>query len=77
MSDNTNHLVPLLLDADDAAMLLGVSRSHFYALHSSGRLGPSPVRLGKRSLWRRDELEQWVLNDCPSRQQWIDLKEAG
>ena len=77
MTDNGNHLVPLLLDAEDAATLLGVSRRHFYGLHSSGRLGPLPVRLGRCSRWRRDELEAWAASDCPSRQQWQALKEMG
>jgi len=74
MTDNRNSLISLLLSAEDAATLLGVSRSHFYGLHSSGRLGPLPVRLGKRSLWRRDELESWVASDCPARQCWEEMK---
>jgi predicted DNA-binding transcriptional regulator AlpA len=40
----------LLLSAQDAAKLLGIGRSHFYGLHSSGRLGPLPVKLGRRAL---------------------------
>jgi excisionase family DNA binding protein len=74
--DEKNSATPLLLSADDAAALLGIGRSHFYGLHSSGRLGPMPVRLGKRSLWRRDELENWVASDCPSRQQWQARRDA-
>jgi excisionase family DNA binding protein len=65
--DNT---VPLLLSATEAAALLGISRSLFCGLHSSGRLGPLPVRLGRRSLWRRDELQKWIASACPPRQQW-------
>lgn len=61
----------LLLSADAAATLLGVGRSHFYGLHSSGRLGPMPIRLGRRTLWSRQELEEWVKCGCPGRQQWI------
>jgi excisionase family DNA binding protein len=72
-----NNLTPLLMSAKEAAKKLGVGRSHFYALHSSGRLGPLPIRLGKRSLWRRDELEAWVANDCPVRQVWQARKESG
>jgi predicted DNA-binding transcriptional regulator AlpA len=68
--------LPLLLSAEDAAALLGIGRSLFYGLHSSGRLGPLPVHLGKRSLWRRDELIQWVSSDCPPRQRWQEFKGA-
>ena len=76
MIDDGTHLIPLLLDAEASARLLGIGRSLFYALHSSGRLGPMPVRLGKRSLWRRDEIESWVAADCPARQQWQTMKDA-
>ena len=61
----------LLLSVDAAATLLGVGRSHFYGLHSSGRLGPMPIRLGRRTFWSQKELEEWVKCGCPGRQQWI------
>ena len=60
----------LLLSAENAAKLLGIGRSHFYGLHSSGRLGPLPIKLGGRTLWNRKELEAWVESKCPSREQW-------
>lgn len=58
------------LTATEAAKLIGVGRSHFYAMHSSGRLGPMPISLGRRTLWKRKELENWVSADCPPRGQW-------
>jgi len=76
ISDPSSALMPLLLSADETAALLGIARSHLYALHSSGRLGPTPVKLGKSSRWRRDEIEAWVLNDCPPRQKWQAMKDA-
>jgi len=60
----------LLLSTLDAAKLIGVGRTHFYAMHSSGRLGPLPIRLGKRTLWNRAELESWVNGGCVSRERW-------
>ena len=66
----------LLLSAVDAAKLISVGRSHFYALHSSGRLGPMPIRLGRRILWNRNELESWVEAGCPARAQWLKMIEA-
>ncbi len=60
----------LLLSAEDAAGILGIGRSHFYGLHSSGRLGPLPIRLGSRTLWSRRELENWVEHGCPARAEW-------
>ena len=64
---------PLLLSAPDAAKLLGVGSSHFWSLHSGGRLGPLPVKLGRRTLWSRADLEGWVASGCPSRKQWQDM----
>ena len=64
----------LLLSTEDAAKLIGVGRTHFYGMHSSGRLGPLPVRLGKRTLWNRAELEGWVISDCPPREKWQQIK---
>lgn len=66
----------LLVDADDGAVLLGISRRHFWALHSSGRLGPLPVKLGKRTMWVRAELERWAAARCPSREHWLRAQEA-
>jgi excisionase family DNA binding protein len=60
----------LLLSTEDAAKLIGVGRTHFYGMHSSGRLGPLPVRLGKRTLWNRTELENWVNGCCVNREKW-------
>lgn len=64
----------LLLSAEDSAELLGIGRTLFYSMHSSGRLGPLPVKLGRRSLWNRKELETWVGAGCPARQQWQNRK---
>ena len=64
---------PILLDAKQAALMLGIGKTHLYALHSSGRL-PLPLRLGRRTLWRVDELKEWVSVGCPSCQKWIAMR---
>jgi len=64
----------LLLSAGETAALLGISRSAFYSLLSAGRVGPTPVRLGRRSLWRAEEIRAWVSAGCPSRQRWDAIK---
>jgi len=63
----------LLIGANQAAVLLSISRSNFYALLSAGRIGPEPIHLGKRVLWKRAELEVWVKADCPNREKWLEL----
>jgi len=61
---------PLLISADESARMLGIGRTLFYSMHSSGRLGPLPIKLGRRVLWNRNELEAWVRAKCPARKNW-------
>jgi excisionase family DNA binding protein len=61
----------LLVDVKEAAKALGISARHLAGLHSSGRLGPLPMKLGRRRLWRFDELKSWVEAGCPQREKWI------
>ena len=71
----THPLAPLLLTAEQAAGLVGVSRSHWWSLHSAG-LVPLPVKLGRATRWRRDEIVEWVAAGCPPRHEW-NKREGG
>jgi predicted DNA-binding transcriptional regulator AlpA len=51
--------VALLLPAEDAAALLGQSRSGFYAGVAAQTL-PAPVQTPSGPRWRRKDLEAWV-----------------
>jgi len=62
-----------LVTAKMAAGLLGISRAHFYRMHSAGKI-PLPVRLGGCVRWRVDELLAWIEAGMPSRQRWQALK---
>jgi len=62
---------PLLLCASDAAKLIGVGRTLFYQMHSTGQLGPMAIQFGKRRLWRVTDLKKWVADNCPSRDDWL------
>lgn len=62
---------PMLLDAKAAAQFLGIGKTLFYRLSSTGELGPQAVHLGRRSLWRRHELEEWIAAGCPRREVWV------
>jgi len=66
---------PLLVDARDAARLLGIGRTLFLQLDNSGRLGPLGLKLGKRRLWSVEELRAWVQAGAPRREIWMKLKE--
>ena len=75
MSD-TSTIKAILLSASEVSQLLGVGKSLFYSMHSTGAFGPLPIRLGRRTLWRRQELEEWVAAGAPPRDQWLQIKEA-
>jgi excisionase family DNA binding protein len=52
---------PILLNLDEAAALLGLDRSslHNLARPRSSR-NPRSIKLGKKLMFRRAELEEWV-----------------
>ena len=76
MTENaTAPVAPLLMDARAASALCGVSVRTWWALHSAGRT-PLPVRLGRRTLWRADELADWCKAGCPARDRWENVKKG-
>jgi predicted DNA-binding transcriptional regulator AlpA len=66
-------ITPLLLDAAAVAAVLSVSRRTIYSLMSTSTLGPLPIRFGKRTLWRYEELAAWVRAGCPRRDVWLKM----
>ena len=64
----------LLVGTKQAAEMLSVGRSHFYAMLSSGQIGPIAHKLGKRSLFSVKELREWINAGMPPRQKWIEQK---
>lgn len=66
----------LLIDAKEVAQLLGIGRSLFYEMHSSGRLGPLPIRLGRAVRWQRSEIQAWVNAGCPGRVKWLAMRKG-
>jgi excisionase family DNA binding protein len=48
-----------LLDAAEAADLLGISKGKLYELVREGG-GPPVVRIGRRLRWRRSDIDAWV-----------------
>src|SRR5262245_11866299 len=71
-----SRIAPILLDPAAAATALGISRAHFFRLHSAGQI-PLPVRLGRRCpRWRADELRAWTAAGCPPRDVWEQMKKS-
>lgn len=76
MNADLQTLEPLLLNAKQAAKVLGISRSKLYSMHSAG-LVPMPLTLGQGSIrWSVEELKNWTRAGCPSRQRWETIKET-
>lgn len=66
----------LLLNDSSAAKILGIGRTLFRGLNSQGRI-PKPIKLGRRKLWSRQELADWIAAGCPPRDKWERMKKAG
>ncbi|MGD0572332.1 MAG: helix-turn-helix domain-containing protein [Sedimentisphaerales bacterium] len=75
MTADLQTLEPLLLRADQAARLLGISRSAFYSKVSSGLIPPA-IYIGDSPRWSVEELKSWTQNRCPSAERWAAMKEA-
>jgi predicted DNA-binding transcriptional regulator AlpA len=58
-------LEPALVDAEDAARLLSIGRTHFLDLVAEERL-PRPVELGRRRLWSVVRLRRWAEDEAES-----------
>jgi len=52
---------PILIPVGEACCLLGIGRTLLYQMAADGRLGPKPVKLGNKTLFRFDELRRWVI----------------
>jgi len=72
MSD-VNTTAVLLLDAAEAARLIGIGRSTFYRLDETGGV-PRGVRLGRMRRWRSEELRAWIAAGCPPRVRWEEQR---
>ncbi len=70
----TETIEPLLVSASEAAKLLGVGRTKFYEMASTGRLGPMAIEFGKRRVWRVADLKSWVAGGCPCRDKWLAMQ---
>ena len=60
---------PLLLRAPQAAALLSTSVRTLRCWDAAGRI-PQPIRIGRSTLWRSDELRAWAAAGCPRRKEW-------
>ena len=67
-------LEPLAVDAEQAASLLGMSRSMFYKMAESGQIGPMGRRFGKCVRYSVAELRDWSAAGMPPRHEWVKTR---
>ena len=59
----------LLVNAEQAAEMCSKSL-RTWRTWDAGGLIPRPMRIGRSTLWRIDELRAWTAAGCPPRQEW-------
>jgi predicted DNA-binding transcriptional regulator AlpA len=59
----------LLIPARVASSMCGKSLRTWRAWDSAGLI-PRPIRIGRSTLWRTEELQAWVDAGCPRRAAW-------
>ena len=59
----------LLVTAKQAAETCSKSLRTWRTWDAAGFI-PQPVRIGRSTLWRYNELRDWVAAGCPRRQEW-------
>jgi predicted DNA-binding transcriptional regulator AlpA len=65
----------MLIPAPASGQLSGVSEATWWRMHAAGKV-PQPVKLGGRTLWRRQEVEAWIDAGCPDRKTWEAMQKA-
>jgi len=59
----------LLVTARQAATMCGKSLCTWWSWDAAGWI-PRPVRIGRSTLWRPDDLRAWAAAGCPRRDEW-------
>lgn len=70
---------PDRLTATDAelARMMGISARHLWNMDRDGRIGPTPLKLGKSRRWNLSDVRAWLDAGAPSRAEWQARKRNG
>lgn len=68
-SDMRETVAPLMISARAACRLCGKSLRTWRTWDSAGLI-PRPVRIGRSTFWRVEELHSWIAAGCPRRAEW-------
>jgi predicted DNA-binding transcriptional regulator AlpA len=75
MDDATDNV--LLVDVRQVATMLSLGRTSVLRMYHAGTLAPEPLKLGRRTLWRKADILRWVGDGCPPRTRWKGAGESG
>lgn len=64
---------PLLLTASQAAAMVGATERTWRTWHAMGSI-PQPIRIGRKTFWRSEDIKAWVAAGCPDRATWEILQ---
>jgi predicted DNA-binding transcriptional regulator AlpA len=68
-SDLDRPAQPLLVSARQGSRMCGKSLRTWRTWDAAGWI-PRPIRIGRSTLWRLEELREWIAAGCPQRDQW-------
>jgi predicted DNA-binding transcriptional regulator AlpA len=63
----------LLLTAAEAAAIFRKSARSWRNWNATGKI-PRPIRIGRSTFWRPEEIEAWLSFGCPDRESWEQQK---
>jgi excisionase family DNA binding protein len=55
---------PLLVTSEEVARLMQISERTLWRLLSAGKV-PEPVRIGRSTRWRLNDVRRWIEEGCP------------
>ena len=67
---STGKPAALLLRTPAAAAMLNTSVRTLRMWDAAGKI-PQPIRIGRSTFWRSEELRAWVAAGCPRRKDWL------
>jgi predicted DNA-binding transcriptional regulator AlpA len=74
MRNDTPSVEALQIPDVMAARLAGVSRATWWRLHAAAKT-PAAIKLGRKVLWNRAEVESWIAAKCPDRKLWEAIRD--
>jgi predicted DNA-binding transcriptional regulator AlpA len=60
-----------LLTAAEAAAIFRKSARSWRNWDATGQI-PRPIRIGRSTFWRAEEIDAWIAAGCPDREVWED-----